>query len=319
MNQPMGKNALCKIPKEIAKYLNLPNADMYVFHSFRRTAATFASEAGMSENELCDFFSWLNSSMAREYTSSTKRSARVMGGVLLGGNNRFNADAAANGPGLSGPGSSPAAPGLSGAGAAPGGLTGPSPAAPGLSGAGAAPGGLTGPSPAVPGLSGAGAAPGGPTGSSPAAPGLWGPGAAYSGPYGAFPGWGIPPYPAYIYSAPFYNGYGMPHAAPWAPYGAPWAPPSWAPTPSHPPPAKVQRLEEDKDIMNNSLDEFAAELDRLEEQQEQKEGQIIVKKEGKKQAMSTIASSGLKELINKETKIEKLVFNVYHSVDTVNN
>ena len=170
-NQPLGKNSLCKLPKEIARYLKLPNAHLFVFHSFRRTAATFASEAGMSDNELCDFFSWLNSSMAREYTSSTKRSARVMGGVLLGGNNRF---------GLSGPGAAPGS--LSETGAAPG----------SLSGTGAAPSGFFGPAAAPGNLSGTGAGPYGYFGPGSAAA-AYGPGAWSLAPYAAFPGWGVPP------------------------------------------------------------------------------------------------------------------------------
>ena len=89
IDQVLGKNSLSKLPKEIAKYLKLDNANRFVFHSFRRTAATIASEAGMSDNELCDYFNWMNPSMAREYTSSTKRAIRTMGGVVLGGEKRF--------------------------------------------------------------------------------------------------------------------------------------------------------------------------------------------------------------------------------------
>ena len=350
INQPMGKNAVSRIPKEIAKHLNLPNPERFVFHSFRRTAATFASEAGMSENELCDFFSWLNSSMAREYTSSTKRSARVMGGVLLGGNNKFDSAPGLTGPGaapgaLSGPGAAPGA--LSGPGAAPGALSGPGAAPGALSGPGAAPGalsgpgadsgsisepaGLSGPGPAAPGFSGAGpAAPGffgapptapGFSGAPPTAPGFFGAGPTAPGsvgalaPYAAYHGWGVPPYPPYSYGGQFYP-YGMAPAAPWAPTAAGGG------GHSLPPPAKVQRVQEDKELMNDSLDEFAAELDKLEEQQGGQKGEqqgIMIKTEGKKQAMSSIASSGLKELIKKDTKIEKFVFNVYHNVDTVNN
>ena len=73
--------------------------------------------------------------------------------------------------------------------------------------------------------------------------------------------------------------------------------------------------------MNDSLDAFAAELEKMEEQQgEQKvkreQQSMMVKTEGK---TDVITSTGLKDLINKGTKIDKLVFNVFHNVDTVNN
>uniref|UniRef100_A0A6P7GWA9 Uncharacterized protein LOC114343693 n=1 Tax=Diabrotica virgifera virgifera TaxID=50390 RepID=A0A6P7GWA9_DIAVI len=38
--QPVGVNTLSKIPKEIATYLQLPDADIYTGHSFRRSAVT---------------------------------------------------------------------------------------------------------------------------------------------------------------------------------------------------------------------------------------------------------------------------------------
>ncbi|XP_056648387.1 longitudinals lacking protein, isoforms H/M/V isoform X2 [Diorhabda carinulata] len=44
--QPVGINTLSRVPKEIATYLNLPDADIYTGHSFRRSSACFMSHVG---------------------------------------------------------------------------------------------------------------------------------------------------------------------------------------------------------------------------------------------------------------------------------
>jgi hypothetical protein len=70
--QPMGKNMLSNLPHELAKFLNLPDAENFTFHSFRRTSATSAADAGSSTEQLVDFFGWKNGSMCQEYISSSK-------------------------------------------------------------------------------------------------------------------------------------------------------------------------------------------------------------------------------------------------------
>jgi integrase len=44
--QGMGLNMVGKVPHEVAKYMNLPEWETYTFHSFRRTSATSAADAG---------------------------------------------------------------------------------------------------------------------------------------------------------------------------------------------------------------------------------------------------------------------------------
>ncbi|KAI8431355.1 hypothetical protein MSG28_015894 [Choristoneura fumiferana] len=44
--QPMGRHKIAAIPKVIAAYLNLPNAESYTGHCFRRTSATLLAESG---------------------------------------------------------------------------------------------------------------------------------------------------------------------------------------------------------------------------------------------------------------------------------
>ena len=50
----------------------MPEPEKYTFHSFRRTAATSAADAGSSTEQLVNFFGWKNGSMCQEYISSSK-------------------------------------------------------------------------------------------------------------------------------------------------------------------------------------------------------------------------------------------------------
>jgi integrase len=83
-SQNMGKNTVGKVPHEVAKFLNLPEWDKYTFHSFRRTSATSAADAGASTEQLVDFFGWKNGSMCQEYISSSKPAILGMASRLGG-------------------------------------------------------------------------------------------------------------------------------------------------------------------------------------------------------------------------------------------
>jgi hypothetical protein len=80
----MGKNKVSDVPHEIAKFLSVPECDKYTFHSFRRTAATSAADAGSSTEQLMDFFGWKNGSMCQEYISSSKPAILGMASRLGG-------------------------------------------------------------------------------------------------------------------------------------------------------------------------------------------------------------------------------------------
>jgi hypothetical protein len=56
----------------------------YTFHSFRRTSATSAADAGATTEQLVDFFGWKNGSMCQEYISSSKPSIIGMASRLSG-------------------------------------------------------------------------------------------------------------------------------------------------------------------------------------------------------------------------------------------
>ena len=70
--QLMGKNTVALVPRDMAKYMNLPEWETYTFHSFRRTSATSAADAGSTTEQMVDFFGWKNGSMCQEYISSSK-------------------------------------------------------------------------------------------------------------------------------------------------------------------------------------------------------------------------------------------------------
>jgi hypothetical protein len=53
------ENKLSNVPQEIAKFLSVLECDKYTFHSFRRTTATSAADAGSSTEQLIDFFDWV--------------------------------------------------------------------------------------------------------------------------------------------------------------------------------------------------------------------------------------------------------------------
>ena len=80
----MGKNTMSKIPHEVAALLKLSNPSIYTFHSFRRTSATRAADAGATSEQLVDFFGWKNSSMCQEYISSSKPAVLGMANRLSG-------------------------------------------------------------------------------------------------------------------------------------------------------------------------------------------------------------------------------------------
>ena len=73
----MGKNRLAEAPKEVAKHLGL-DPEKYSFHSFRRSSATAAADAGASTDQMVDFFGWANQKMTTEYISTSKHAVVKM-------------------------------------------------------------------------------------------------------------------------------------------------------------------------------------------------------------------------------------------------
>lgn len=78
----MGKNRLAEVPKEMAAHLKLDEPGRFSFHSYRRSAATVAADAGASSEQMVDFFGWSNQKMTTEYISTSKTAVMNMASRL---------------------------------------------------------------------------------------------------------------------------------------------------------------------------------------------------------------------------------------------
>ena len=87
VNIPMGRNMVADIPHVIATYLELPNAHEFTFHSFRRSSATAAADAGATPAQMVDFFGWKNTNMPNQYISSSSAQVNTMANRLANTNN----------------------------------------------------------------------------------------------------------------------------------------------------------------------------------------------------------------------------------------
>ena len=84
INAPMGKNYLGKIPLEMAQRLELEDPSQYTFHSYRRSAATVAADAGASSEQLKQHFGWKSSEMANHYITTSKKAITEVASKLAG-------------------------------------------------------------------------------------------------------------------------------------------------------------------------------------------------------------------------------------------
>ena len=82
--QPMGKDMLASIGKEVAKELGLENPNTYTGHCFRRSSATEAANKGATSVDLKRHFGWLGEQTALKYLDETKERPRKMAELLTG-------------------------------------------------------------------------------------------------------------------------------------------------------------------------------------------------------------------------------------------
>ena len=78
VKQPMGRNSLSSVPHEVARFLGKSNPEDYTFHSFRRSSATAAADAGATPQQMVDFFGWKHPSMTAEYISTSRHQLNTM-------------------------------------------------------------------------------------------------------------------------------------------------------------------------------------------------------------------------------------------------
>ena len=78
VSQPMGRNKLAEVPHEVARFLGKERPEDFTFHSFRRSSATAAADAGATAQQMQDFFGWKNQSMTAEYISTSRHQITSM-------------------------------------------------------------------------------------------------------------------------------------------------------------------------------------------------------------------------------------------------
>ena len=82
VNIPMGKNIVCLVPRDMAKFLKKDEVNSFTFHSCRRSSATAAADSGASPQQMMDFFGWQNPSMPQQYISTSKSAIKTMANHL---------------------------------------------------------------------------------------------------------------------------------------------------------------------------------------------------------------------------------------------
>lgn len=91
IKQVVGVNTFGKCPFLVAKYLNLPDAEKFTGHAFRRTSATIMANSGMSVDELKRQVGWKSSTVAAAYVEESIENklsvSRRIVGAVNGSNN----------------------------------------------------------------------------------------------------------------------------------------------------------------------------------------------------------------------------------------
>ena len=85
VGQPMGRNKVAEVSHEVARFLGKENPEAFTFHSFRRSSATAAADAGATVQQMIDFFGWKNPTMTSEYISTSTHQLNAMAQKLGGG------------------------------------------------------------------------------------------------------------------------------------------------------------------------------------------------------------------------------------------
>lgn len=83
-NQMMGKHSIAKIPKEMAKFLQLPDPEAYTGHSFRSTGTTIAADAGANIEDLKRLGEWKSVSVCERYIRNSLGHKRKLANLISG-------------------------------------------------------------------------------------------------------------------------------------------------------------------------------------------------------------------------------------------
>ncbi|XP_065223762.1 uncharacterized protein LOC135847948 [Planococcus citri] len=86
--QPIGINKLRGVPKLIAKYLNLPDAEKYTGHSFRRTSTSILANAGANSETIKLHSGWKSDSAPNRYINESvqhkAKTANIIASAVFG-------------------------------------------------------------------------------------------------------------------------------------------------------------------------------------------------------------------------------------------
>jgi len=72
VGQPMGRNTLSAVPKYIAAFLGLENAEKYTGHCLRRSSATALADSGATTVAMKRQFRWKSETVAQSYVGQSK-------------------------------------------------------------------------------------------------------------------------------------------------------------------------------------------------------------------------------------------------------
>lgn len=82
--QVIGKNVIAKVPKEMAKFLKLPNPNSYTGHSYRRSGTTIAANNGATIEQLKRMGGWKSSTVFEKYIQESIGYKRQLGRLISG-------------------------------------------------------------------------------------------------------------------------------------------------------------------------------------------------------------------------------------------
>ena len=78
-----GIQTLYSIPKYQADHLKLPNAATYTGHCYRRSAAQYLVDSGLSTEGMKRNFGWKSESMVNRYTARSTRAQREVSSLFV--------------------------------------------------------------------------------------------------------------------------------------------------------------------------------------------------------------------------------------------
>lgn len=80
--QVMGRNTIAKVPKEIAKFLELPDHYTFTGHGLRRTGTTILADTGVGIETLKRLGPWKSSSTCEGYIQNSLTHKRKLGNLI---------------------------------------------------------------------------------------------------------------------------------------------------------------------------------------------------------------------------------------------